>query len=687
MDNTTTEVSEISEPSNLLTSEKWQRELQVSKKAMRKFWERGRRVVKRYMDEMETASVGLQTATNVSRYNVFWSNVGILKASLYANPPKPLVKREFDDYMDQTGRVASVMMERLLTQPFEKPESDMNLAFFKIVEDRLVPGLGQVWLRYEPTIEKTTYLAGEEVNGVSIHEDLEVEHIVDETVATDYVYWEDFLWSPCRTWEECRWVARRAHMTKAEFTKRFGKKLASQVSWSRKGQTKELGERVTPEDYGISKTEVYEIWDKASKSVIWVAESCSYILDQQEDPLKIMGFFPCPKPLLATTTTSSTIPKADYLMVQSQYRRLDNLTTRIGLLEDAIQASGVYDKSNKELSQILSGNMNKMVPVDNWAMFAEKGGLKGVVDWFPLEMIVNALDKLRELKNDAKAELYELTGISDIMRGSTAPRETAMAQGLKAQYSSVRLQYLQGEVSYFIQDALRIKAEIIAHHFQPETIIRASLINLTPDADLAMQAVELLKNTWAKHYRIQVFSNDLAIPDYNAERAGRTEFIGAMGQYISQVVPLIEMEPATAPFLMQILQWGISSFRSAQSIEGVFQKALTEMQKSLQQPRPEKPDPKLLTAQANIARDNAKAQAAMALEAQKAQDAKQVEGAQLVADMTLQNSKSQAEITKAVTEAVTATINHRQDMAHKEEKHQQALIHKERKAENDRRKA
>ena len=580
-------------------SEKWQKEINLAEKDLRKFWERGRRVVRKYIDESEQTSAQIQ---DVDRYNVFWANVGVLKASLYANAPKPLVKREWDDYMDQVARVASVMMERLLNQGFEKPTSDMNIAFKQTVDDRLIPGLGQVWLTYEPEIETTEIqpaVLGK--RGTEITPAVTSEQIVDEFVITDYIFWEDFLWSPCRTWEECRWVAKRAWLSKSEFKARFGARFMTMVSWTKKEPSK-YGERITPESMGIEKTEVFELWHKPSLTVHWISKSCEYELDSQGDPLELENFFPCPKPLLATHTTASLVPKADYLMVQSQYRRLDNLSRRIGMLEDAIQASGVYDKANKELGQLLSGNNNKMIPVENWAMFAEGGGMKGVVDWFPLEMIVNALEKLRMAKEAAKVELFELTGISDIMRGTTAPRETLGAQELKSQYSSVRLQYLQGEVAEFIQEALRIKAEIITKHFQIETIIKNSLIEMTPDADQAVEAAQLLKDEWASCYRVQVFADTLAIPDYNAERAGRTEFIGTMGQFISQVAPLMEQVPEAGPFLLQILQWGVSSFRSAATIEGVFSKAVTGMLQKLQQqqqnPQQPPPDPKMVVANA-----------------------------------------------------------------------------------------
>jgi hypothetical protein len=236
------------------------------------------------------------------------------------------------------------------------------------------------------------------------------------------------------------------------------------------------------------------------------------------------------------------------------------------------------------------------------------------------------------------------------------------------------LQFIQGDVAEFVQGALRIKGDIICKHFQPENIIKNSLIHLTPDKDLAPQAVQLLKNDWERHYRVVIYADTLSIPDYNAERAGRTEFISAMGQYISQIVPLVQMEPGAAPFLFQILQWGIASFRSAQSIEGVFQKALTEMTKKLAQPKQEPPDPKLMAANAKIQQDAAKAQQAMQLQAQKAQDSKEIEVIQAQADVATQQAKSNAEITKLVTEAVQAAMAHRQTLQEQEVTHKQQVI-------------
>jgi hypothetical protein len=197
--------------------------------------------------------------------------------------------------------------------------------------------------------------------------------------------------------------------------------------------------------------------------------------------------------------------------------------------------------------------------------------------------------------------LYELTGLSDIMRGSTHPRETLGAQEMKAQYSSARLQNYKLKVATFVGEILKIKASIISQHFSPQTIIRRSNIMLTPDAEHAMEAVQLLKDQWAVCYRLKIDADQMAIPDYNAERSGRVEFITATGQFMSQMMPLIEKEPAAGPFILEILKWGVAGFHSGATIEGVFDKAAKEIAKKLQQPPPPPPpDPAMLKAQTDV---------------------------------------------------------------------------------------
>jgi hypothetical protein len=220
------------------------------------------------------------------------------------------------------------------------------------------------------------------------------------------------------------------------------------------------------------------------------------------------------------------------------------------------------------------GAENQMIPVDNWALFAEKGGIKGQVDWAPIDMVVNCIERLRQYRQDKVMQIYEVLGISDVMRGSSRASETATAQQIKAQFGSTRIQLMQFYIADWISQALRIKAEIICKHWQPETIIKRSNIERTPDAAMAIQAIALLKDEHMAQYRVNVEADSMAALDWAAERDAAVQFMQGLGAFISQVAPMAQSVPQAAPVLLSLLQWSVSKFRVSQQIEGVLDQAI-----------------------------------------------------------------------------------------------------------------
>jgi len=578
----------------------WKDQIRIAGKELEKFHERGRKTQRRYLDEREAND------EQSRKFNLFWANTGVLRSALYANPPSPTVKREWDDFNDDVGRVAAEILERLLKLGLQRPRGDMDVAFAYATEDRLVPGLGQVWLRYDVTTAEQT------IPGTPVT----YEQIVDEDAITDYIHWEDFLWAPCRVWEECRWVARQAHMTKERMVKRFGADTADRVSYSDKFENVDRvgAQDNTPVRRPEATASVWEIWNKTNKTVYWVSVTdTDRLLDKKPDPLGLVGFFPCPKPLTATNSTSNMVPRPDYYMTKDQYEEIDTVNTRINWLIKACKAAGVYDKSAEGIQRLFEqGTENSLIPVDNWAMFAERGGVQGQIDWIPLDQIAATIQILNEQRGNMVQQLYELTGISDIMRGSTNARETLGAQQLKAQYGSVRLQYIQGTISEFVQEAMRIKADIISKHFQPETIIKKSLIQMIPQTDhrLIQPAVQMLKNTPVVSYHLEVQADDMSIPDYAVEKQSRMEYITAMGQLISQSWQAVQAAPEMAPLVLQSLQWAAAGFKNGRMLEGVLDQAVDQALKQLaakaQQPEP--PPPEVIEAQADAQRKAQEAQ-------------------------------------------------------------------------------
>ena len=128
--------------------------------------------------------------------------------------------------------------------------------------------------------------------------------------------------------------------------------------------------------------------------------------------------------------------------------------------------------------------------------------------------------------------------------------------------------------------------EVVAKHWEPQTIIKVSQIMQTSDAQYAQQAIQLLKNDPSVIYRISVSLDSMSSPDWNEEKTQRTEFLQAISQFITMCMPLIQLSPGSAPFLVQILQWAATGFKAGSQIESVLDQALASLQQTLSAPKP-----------------------------------------------------------------------------------------------------
>ena len=583
---------------------RWQEEITYAEKEMQKFWKSARLTIRRYIDDRD--------ATEVSRkwYNVFYTNVGIMEASLYDKTPEISVSRRFYDSTDDVARVAGNILERCVNQDMEDACSDFDMVMRHAVFDRLVPGLACAWLRLENTMERIDGQFDPETK-------VPLQRLVDQKVAIDWVFYEDFLWSPCRVWEERRWVARKVYMTRDQLVERFGSKKGRQVPLSKQSQVDaNLPSNNSPSNVVLQRGGVYEIWDREARKVIWFAKGMTTILEERADFLTLRNgrFEPCPKPLFANLTTSNCVPKPDFAMIQDQYNELDEVNNRISLLIIACKVVGVYDKSADGVQRmLLEGSDNMLIPVDNWAMFAEKGGIKGQVDFFPLDMVVTALNQLQAHREALKIQIDMLTGISDIVRGSTKASETLGAQELKAKYASVRIQRLQQDVTRFAEEILQIKADIICQHFAPEQIVKmANVENMDEnDRQFVKPAMDIILSDGDElDWRVTVQANSMAIVDYAAQKQERSEFMNSVATFLQSASTVGQGAPQLVPLMLELLQFGVTGFRISKDIEGTFDKYVKEFRDELEARKnaPPPPDPAQQKMQAEIGKMQVEAQ-------------------------------------------------------------------------------
>ncbi len=603
----------------------WRDELHRYKEDYKKWCESGRKIIKRYRDERKDA-------TNIDiRFNILWSNIKTLKPAVYSKAPNVEVSRRFKDQND-VGRVASMILERTIDYELRQ-YGDFHSALSNSVEDRLLPGRGVAWIRYEPKIEtqeqpeitddvenEADEVASGEAYGMA-GEVEPFEVVADERTPVDYVFWEDFAHLPARTWEEVTWVARRVFMSKDEGVERFGdifENVPLTYSREKDPQNDDNNQNVVPED---KKAVVWEIWCKSSKKVYWIANAYDELLDERDDPLELENFFPCPKPLFSTVTTDSLIPVPDFRLYQDQADEIDEISGRIAHLTKALKVMGVYAADEPSLARLMKeGQDAVLIPVENWPAFMEKGGLGQAIQLVPLADIIATLQQLYAARESCKQIIYETTGLSDILRGASVANETATAQGIKAQFASLRLNDMKDDVARFAREILRMKAEIICSRYQPDIILQVSGIANTPDGqnpELVAAAIAMLKNEPIRNYNIDIETDSMVEIDQQKEKADRIEFLGASSSFLEKAVQAAQVAPDILPVVTQMLLFGIRGFKVGRELEGVFenfqQQAVEKVQMAQQQPP--KPNPEELKLQA----EQQKMQAEMQLEQQKAQ--------------------------------------------------------------------
>jgi hypothetical protein len=266
-------------------------------------------------------------------------------------------------------------------------------------------------------------------------------------------------------------------MSRDQMKRRFGDVVGKKIPLQGEGRTdrRQTENLVHNEDDEDKKGEVYEIWNRTDEKVYWVADGYDFLCDMKDDPLQLDGFFPVPRPLLANATNTTLIPVPFYIQYQDQAVQVDELTQRISMLVKACKVAGTYNAADKNVQRLLDESVeNELIPVDNWAAFAEKGGVSGAISLLPLKEIIGVINELTAVKEKVIAEADRLTGITDVMRGTGDPRETMGGQRLKTNAGGTRISALQNEVARFCRDIVRLVAEVMSSHFSPQSLIEVS---------------------------------------------------------------------------------------------------------------------------------------------------------------------------------------------------------------------
>jgi len=472
---------------------RWLLEIKLASKREREWRKTARDILERYR--------GKQKRRN--SFNILWSNTEVLRPALYNSEPKPDVRRRFRQD-DALGKAVSEVAERSIGYCLDA--YDANNVFETGVIDALLPGRAVCRVRYVPQMTQA------EPAGVDLETEQgeafegDREEVEYEQCTAEVVQWDDFLHGPGKTWEEVQWVAFRCRLTRDDLREKFGRTLGDKIELDDTADADIENERNTHELKQVFKrAALWEVWDKEGERVFFVNETYRDGLlfpagdaedgespsdeERGEPPLKLKNFFPCPRPLMLVEDTGSLLPIPLYELYREQAEELDRLSMRINKVIAALKVRGVYDATLSEMDGLMKGEDNDLIAASQARAWMTNGGLEKAIWWMPIEQSAKVLQQLYLARDSAKIVVYEITGISDILRGATNPNETLGAQQLKANSASLRLQRMQREVQRYTRDVVRLMGEVIGEHFSQATL--AKMTGLQFPSAVMKQQVQL----------------------------------------------------------------------------------------------------------------------------------------------------------------------------------------------------
>lgn len=559
-----------------------------------------------------------EKARRQRRFNILRSNVKTIRPAIYNSEPNPDIRRRFSD-TDPVARVAAQVLERCVSYNLE--QGGFHEAMKNVVNDALIPGRGWMYVEYEPVFGP------------------DGQTVVDEQVVVKHAQWDDFRRGPGKTWDMVEWIAVRFYLTRDELMGRFGE-VGDKVDLDASivGQ-KEDGK---PDPDVFKRATIWKIWDKEKRQVVCVAPSYRDApLSVEDDPLKLEGFFPGPCPLYANVDSQSLVPVEDFNEYRDQAIELDTVTRRIGVLIKCLRYNGIYDATIQEMAQLETAPDGTMVAAKDVMALLDRGGLERSVWFWPIEVAASVLTQLYVNREQIKQTIYEITGISDIQRGTTDPNETLGAQELKAQFGTPKIQERQGYVQEFARNVVRMIAEVIAEHFSPETMARQSGLQeaLIPQVNALLQSDQL------RGWKIDIETDSTIAADMSQAKQNIAEFVEGFGAFIQAIGPAVESKVMPLDVATDMLVSFARRFKLGKQAEDALER-LGEMHKqqgpSGEQGQPQQPDPEQMAAQAKAEADVMKIQMEQQV-AQMDMQAKQAEHQARMQEIQLETQERQAE--------------------------------------------
>lgn len=505
-----------------------------------------------------------------NKQNIFWSSIETLKPFIYFKPPVPYVERK-NKVNNQVEDTACHILEKALMHNLVAQDFDGVVKYAR--NDYLLVGLGLTLEKYVPTFETVS----QEIVSPDAVMNETIDILTDAKVETTYIDPQKLICdcNHVNVWEDCQWVAQIIDMTKKEVIDQFGAEIADKILEPGYSEQEELDRP----------TKVYRIWSKADGVIIYLSQDVKdRFLRVDEDVLKIAGFYPFPKPVFATLANDGLIPVPDYSEIKCQLEELDGINARMRLTMQALKVSGAYDGSFPELKNLLDKDVT-LIQVSDFNKIREKGGIEGFVGFMPIGQYIDALAALAERRAQLIQAIYEITGVSDIMRGNSDPSETATAVSKKTNFGTLRNQDRQNDFQRYLTDVLKIKAEIICEMWTPELLAQFAEPNAQPEA--VMQAIQLLKTDKIRNLTLGIETDTSFMQEEEADKT--LNAVKVIQEMITAAFQIVSAQPALLSLYRQMIDSVVVTLPNTRQFSNAIDAVFAQIEAELAQPDEETP--------------------------------------------------------------------------------------------------
>lgn len=600
-------------------------------------------IEKRRKDGQLYGGSDLEKFRRWQKFPLWWSCWQIRRPITFARLPIPTLKdtQSDDDPYGDTACIVGERLSRAILKTFEPfPEIEAcnddllvtNFAWARwcyrnelaIEEEKIrlqvIPPEPQIGLDGQPmppgppiiinpiTGQPVTEEPLSDENGPYLLTGEEIQVDNEEVYMEAGLYRNLYVEKDVTKWAQVNIIAFEYEYSYQEFKKKFGQKALDSLT------------DIDTQEYQNGKPIiVFEYHNKYINETRWFAEQSNdffqpvEIRDVDIEGLKaveankmpydysdlygLKGFFPCTAPLVINNMTRSFWPTPEYFQVCDLIDDIHQIVQRLMLLTKAIRCRFLYDSSVTELGPLAqeTGEAGGLgVPNLTNALIQGKGSLATLVQYFPVAEMIEGLKNMYDAFDQRLNMFYNVTGISDLIRGQTDPSsdKTYGERQMEGKYAMNRFEPFINKLQEWIKNNYELGMEMALKLFSPKTLDEYICPQtLEPQHQKRyLAALELLKSNKRSRFRVDFETDATSAINEQWTRQQAIQTGDIASKLMESIANIAKESPGIAAAELKVAQHILGTLTDGKLFKDDIQQALQEVIDEAKQPKPPEPN-------------------------------------------------------------------------------------------------